>query len=244
MRRGEILASASFRDSSGVRSVNYKQTRRIQLLPPTSNVSNSFPKHISLHSAWSMFPQSSQCVSTVLKHELSCIQSLELDPCEDVFQDCREWVHMCSPCSYVWRCFLNICLTSLSCGLGTYTSTWEESRSCSIRTACFLTVSYSGRCWRGQSVFVMPHRGNETYKHSVWKISGGLGSWFICLYSIHSAAITVHSVLHSAHTSTSKHYLMDACLSFQGSQSPSTHSDSTDCWGKEALERWDCSTSG
>ncbi|XP_074474530.1 G protein-coupled receptor kinase 5 [Sebastes fasciatus] len=37
--------------------------------------------------------QSIQCVSIVLKHEQSCIQSLELDPCMDVFCDCREDLH-------------------------------------------------------------------------------------------------------------------------------------------------------
>ncbi|XP_069369887.1 G protein-coupled receptor kinase 5 isoform X2 [Paralichthys olivaceus] len=37
--------------------------------------------------------QSSQCVSIVLRHEQSSIKSLELDPCGDVFHDCREDLH-------------------------------------------------------------------------------------------------------------------------------------------------------
>ncbi|XP_078128236.1 G protein-coupled receptor kinase 5 isoform X2 [Sander vitreus] len=37
--------------------------------------------------------QSIQCVSIMLKHEHSCIQKLELDPCLDVFHDCREDLH-------------------------------------------------------------------------------------------------------------------------------------------------------
>ncbi|TMS08463.1 G protein-coupled receptor kinase 5 [Larimichthys crocea] len=32
--------------------------------------------------------QSGQCVSTMVMHEESCLQNLELDPCGDVFQDC------------------------------------------------------------------------------------------------------------------------------------------------------------
>ncbi|XP_070780149.1 G protein-coupled receptor kinase 5 isoform X2 [Enoplosus armatus] len=34
--------------------------------------------------------QSNQCVSILSRHEQSCIQSLELDPCGDVFQGCRQ----------------------------------------------------------------------------------------------------------------------------------------------------------
>ncbi|KAK2818611.1 hypothetical protein Q5P01_024172 [Channa striata] len=34
--------------------------------------------------------QSNQCVSFAMKHEQSCIHNLELDPCADVFRDCRE----------------------------------------------------------------------------------------------------------------------------------------------------------
>ncbi|XP_022625267.1 G protein-coupled receptor kinase 5-like [Seriola dumerili] len=37
--------------------------------------------------------QSNQRVSIVLRHEQSCIQSLELNPCGDVFHDCREDLH-------------------------------------------------------------------------------------------------------------------------------------------------------
>ncbi|XP_059213260.1 G protein-coupled receptor kinase 5 [Centropristis striata] len=37
--------------------------------------------------------QSIQCVPVVLKHEQICSQSLELDPCMDVFHDCREDLH-------------------------------------------------------------------------------------------------------------------------------------------------------
>ncbi|XP_029300594.1 G protein-coupled receptor kinase 5-like [Cottoperca gobio] len=37
--------------------------------------------------------QSIQSVSIALKHEQSCVQSLELDPCGDVFQACREDLH-------------------------------------------------------------------------------------------------------------------------------------------------------
>ncbi|KAM7368554.1 hypothetical protein PAMP_012886 [Pampus punctatissimus] len=37
--------------------------------------------------------QSIQCVSTVLKYEQSCIQSLKFNPCEDIFHDCREDLH-------------------------------------------------------------------------------------------------------------------------------------------------------
>ncbi|KAM7392332.1 hypothetical protein PAMA_007446 [Pampus argenteus] len=37
--------------------------------------------------------QSIQCVSTVLKYEQSCIQSLQFNPCEDIFYDCREELH-------------------------------------------------------------------------------------------------------------------------------------------------------
>uniref|UniRef100_A0A8C4DUZ6 G protein-coupled receptor kinase n=1 Tax=Dicentrarchus labrax TaxID=13489 RepID=A0A8C4DUZ6_DICLA len=48
----------------------------------------TFPLTIS-----SVFPQSIQCVFTVQKHEQSCIQSLEIDPCGDVFYDCREDLH-------------------------------------------------------------------------------------------------------------------------------------------------------
>lgn len=40
-----------------------------------------------------LMSQSFQCVSVAMKHEQSCIQSLELDPCMDVFQDCREDLH-------------------------------------------------------------------------------------------------------------------------------------------------------
>ncbi|XP_041815438.1 G protein-coupled receptor kinase 5 [Chelmon rostratus] len=40
-----------------------------------------------------LMSQSSQCVSTLLKHAESCIRSLELDPCGDVFHDCREDLH-------------------------------------------------------------------------------------------------------------------------------------------------------
>ncbi|XP_044030250.1 G protein-coupled receptor kinase 5 isoform X2 [Siniperca chuatsi] len=37
--------------------------------------------------------QSNQCVSIMLRYEQSCIQSLELDPCRDVFHGCREDLH-------------------------------------------------------------------------------------------------------------------------------------------------------
>ncbi|XP_034752019.1 G protein-coupled receptor kinase 5 [Etheostoma cragini] len=37
--------------------------------------------------------QSIQCVSIMLRHEPSCVQRLELDPCMDVFHDCREDLH-------------------------------------------------------------------------------------------------------------------------------------------------------
>ncbi|XP_035040884.2 G protein-coupled receptor kinase 5 [Hippoglossus stenolepis] len=37
--------------------------------------------------------QSNQCVPTVLSHEQRSIQRLELDPCQDVFHDCREDLH-------------------------------------------------------------------------------------------------------------------------------------------------------
>ncbi|KAE8285466.1 G protein-coupled receptor kinase 5 [Larimichthys crocea] len=37
--------------------------------------------------------QSGQCVSTMVMHEESCLQNLELDPCGDVFQDCTEDLH-------------------------------------------------------------------------------------------------------------------------------------------------------
>lgn len=37
--------------------------------------------------------QSSLCVSTLLRHKPSCKHSLELDPCQDVFRDCREDLH-------------------------------------------------------------------------------------------------------------------------------------------------------
>ncbi|XP_069022585.1 G protein-coupled receptor kinase 5 isoform X1 [Embiotoca jacksoni] len=37
--------------------------------------------------------QSSQCVSFVVKHEQSCFQRLQLNPCIDVFYDCREELH-------------------------------------------------------------------------------------------------------------------------------------------------------
>ncbi|XP_031143699.1 G protein-coupled receptor kinase 5 isoform X2 [Sander lucioperca] len=37
--------------------------------------------------------ESIQCVSIMLKHEDSCIQRLELDPCLDVFHECREDLH-------------------------------------------------------------------------------------------------------------------------------------------------------
>ncbi|KAL7376204.1 hypothetical protein ABVT39_003274 [Epinephelus coioides] len=40
-----------------------------------------------------LWSQSNQCVSIVLKHEQTCRQNLELDPCMDVFQDCREDLH-------------------------------------------------------------------------------------------------------------------------------------------------------
>uniref|UniRef100_A0A4W6F157 G protein-coupled receptor kinase n=1 Tax=Lates calcarifer TaxID=8187 RepID=A0A4W6F157_LATCA len=48
--------------------------------------------HTSLTSS-SLCPQSNQCVPVVLPHEQSCIQSLEFDPCGDVFHDCREDLH-------------------------------------------------------------------------------------------------------------------------------------------------------
>lgn len=38
--------------------------------------------------------QSNQCVSIMLKYEQSCMQSLDFDPCEDVFRDCREDLHI------------------------------------------------------------------------------------------------------------------------------------------------------
>ncbi|KAM3873718.1 G protein-coupled receptor kinase 5 [Diretmus argenteus] len=37
--------------------------------------------------------QSGQCVEVIRKHEQSCMESLELDPCGDVFHDCREALH-------------------------------------------------------------------------------------------------------------------------------------------------------
>ncbi|XP_062414926.1 G protein-coupled receptor kinase 5 isoform X2 [Pungitius pungitius] len=37
--------------------------------------------------------QSNQCVSIVQHHEQSCLQSLELDPCMDIFHECRESLH-------------------------------------------------------------------------------------------------------------------------------------------------------
>ncbi|KAK1883534.1 G protein-coupled receptor kinase 5 [Dissostichus eleginoides] len=37
--------------------------------------------------------QSMQCVYVVQKHERSCIHSLEVDSCTDVFQSCREDLH-------------------------------------------------------------------------------------------------------------------------------------------------------
>ncbi|XP_068561668.1 G protein-coupled receptor kinase 5 [Cebidichthys violaceus] len=40
-----------------------------------------------------LWSQSNQCVSVVLQHEQSCIESLELDPCTDIFHDCRENLH-------------------------------------------------------------------------------------------------------------------------------------------------------
>ncbi|XP_038589759.1 G protein-coupled receptor kinase 5 isoform X1 [Micropterus salmoides] len=40
-----------------------------------------------------LMSQSSQCVSIVLRHKQSCIQNLELDPCSDVFHECREDLH-------------------------------------------------------------------------------------------------------------------------------------------------------
>ncbi|GLD56797.1 G protein-coupled receptor kinase 5-like protein [Lates japonicus] len=40
-----------------------------------------------------LMSQSNQCVPVVLPHEQSCIQSLEFDPCGDVFHDCREDLH-------------------------------------------------------------------------------------------------------------------------------------------------------
>ncbi|XP_040914582.1 G protein-coupled receptor kinase 5 [Toxotes jaculatrix] len=40
-----------------------------------------------------LLTQSNQRVSVVLRHEQSCIQRLELDPCGDVFQHCREDLH-------------------------------------------------------------------------------------------------------------------------------------------------------
>ncbi|XP_067339663.1 G protein-coupled receptor kinase 5 isoform X2 [Channa argus] len=38
--------------------------------------------------------QSNQYVSFAMKHEQSCIDNLELDPCGDVFRDCREDLHV------------------------------------------------------------------------------------------------------------------------------------------------------
>ncbi|KAM8828192.1 G protein-coupled receptor kinase 5-like isoform 2-T2 [Spinachia spinachia] len=40
-----------------------------------------------------LWSQSNQCVSIVQHHEQSCLQSLELDPCMDVFHECRENLH-------------------------------------------------------------------------------------------------------------------------------------------------------
>ncbi|XP_049459696.1 G protein-coupled receptor kinase 5 [Epinephelus fuscoguttatus] len=40
-----------------------------------------------------LWSQSNQCVSIVLKHQQTCRQNLELDPCMNVFQDCREDLH-------------------------------------------------------------------------------------------------------------------------------------------------------
>ncbi|XP_019216281.1 G protein-coupled receptor kinase 5 isoform X2 [Oreochromis niloticus] len=40
-----------------------------------------------------LMKQSSECVSILLRHERSCKQSLELNPCGDVFHGCREDLH-------------------------------------------------------------------------------------------------------------------------------------------------------
>ncbi|XP_039904580.1 G protein-coupled receptor kinase 5-like [Simochromis diagramma] len=40
-----------------------------------------------------LMKQSSECVSILLRHERSCNQSLELNPCGDVFHGCREDLH-------------------------------------------------------------------------------------------------------------------------------------------------------
>lgn len=37
--------------------------------------------------------QSKQCLSIVQKHEQSCIQALQVDPCADIFHACREALH-------------------------------------------------------------------------------------------------------------------------------------------------------
>lgn len=80
-------------------------------------------------------------------------------------------------------------------------------------------------------------------KHNVWQISGWLGSWFICLYLIHSVAIALGSVPHLAHSlyfkknKTDPFRMKTIRLSPQGSPSPSRRLDSTDYWGKEGLER-------
>nr|XP_040053487.1 LOW QUALITY PROTEIN: G protein-coupled receptor kinase 5-like [Gasterosteus aculeatus aculeatus] len=40
-----------------------------------------------------LWSQSNQCVSIVQHHEQSCLRSLELDPCMDVFHECTENLH-------------------------------------------------------------------------------------------------------------------------------------------------------
>uniref|UniRef100_A0AAQ4PL29 G protein-coupled receptor kinase n=1 Tax=Gasterosteus aculeatus aculeatus TaxID=481459 RepID=A0AAQ4PL29_GASAC len=79
--RREISASASFRDSSGVRYDRDAENTHTQ----THTLPVLMSRPVS--------PQSNQCVSIVQHHEQSCLRSLELDPCMDVFHECTENLH-------------------------------------------------------------------------------------------------------------------------------------------------------
>lgn len=60
-------------------------------------------------------------------------------------------------------CLLSQALTFLFvvCSLGLSMTTWDELPSLTTKTACTLTVSYSGRCWRGECCLKTPTKSNK-----------------------------------------------------------------------------------
>lgn len=95
------------------------------------------------------------CVPIVVQHEPDCTRSLELDPCQDVFRNCREWVRIASSPSLPPFMQSSKEIDNPLLHAETFISTSAGSLSYSTRTACTLTVSCSGRCWRGQGICII-----------------------------------------------------------------------------------------